>query len=318
MQKEIGGYIEFEHYTGRQFHEDAIKLNCARNCLAYLIKACNIKKLFIPYFLCDSVWKICNKYGVDFQFYNIDENFYPVISEKMNSDSWIYVVNYYGQLTNDIIKELKYQINNIIIDNVQAFFQKPVEDVLTIYTCRKFFGVADGAYLYTSNFLSDSFEIDCSYKRMNFLLGRFEKCASLFYQEYVANNDLFDNEPIKIMSNLTENLMKSFDYKAIAEKRTENFKYLHERLYKINQLKLQIPYGAFAYPLLLDNGFYFRKVLQEKKVYIPLLWPGISQFCEEKSIEVYYANNILPLPIDQRYGVDEMNYLVSFFSKEFS
>ena len=37
--KEIGGYIEFEYFHGKEYHENAIKLNCGRNCLAYLIEA---------------------------------------------------------------------------------------------------------------------------------------------------------------------------------------------------------------------------------------------------------------------------------------
>jgi len=77
--KEIGGYIEFEHYHGKQFHEEAIKLNCSRNCLAYLIKLRDIKHIYVPYFLCDSVLNVCKKYGVEVSFFNIDENFLPVV-----------------------------------------------------------------------------------------------------------------------------------------------------------------------------------------------------------------------------------------------
>ena len=42
---EIGGYIEFPHYTGSVFHNNAIALNCARNCLVYVIEAKNVKKI---------------------------------------------------------------------------------------------------------------------------------------------------------------------------------------------------------------------------------------------------------------------------------
>ena len=36
--KEFGGYLEFEHYYGREYHKNAIALNTARNCLRYIIK----------------------------------------------------------------------------------------------------------------------------------------------------------------------------------------------------------------------------------------------------------------------------------------
>ena len=38
---------------------------------------------------------------------------------------------------------------NVIIDNVQAYFQRPIEGFDTLYSCRKYFGVPDGAVLYT-------------------------------------------------------------------------------------------------------------------------------------------------------------------------
>ena len=42
--KEIGGYIELDTYTGKEYHEDAVALNCGRNALIYLIRAKRIKK----------------------------------------------------------------------------------------------------------------------------------------------------------------------------------------------------------------------------------------------------------------------------------
>ena len=56
--KEIGGYIELDTYTGSMLHEDGIKLNCGRNALAYLIKAKEIKKLYMPKLMCDSCDKV--------------------------------------------------------------------------------------------------------------------------------------------------------------------------------------------------------------------------------------------------------------------
>lgn len=307
--KEIGGYIEFEHYHGKQFHENAIKLNCSRNCLAYLLEVYNIRHIYIPYFLCDSVLNVCKKYDVKVKFYHINENFLPIVPEADYEYDWFYLVNYYGQLTNEKIVEWSKSIPNLIVDNVQAFFQMPVEHVPAIYNCRKFFGVADGAYLYSDKLLESDFEQDSSYNRMDFLLGRFERTASEFYSNYAANNDLFDNEPIKRMSPLTENIMYSLDYEHIKIQRTENFTYLHEQFKNINRLNLTIPTGAFAYPLYLVNGSEIRRKLQQEKIYIPTLWPDVFDICKESDLEYDYAKNILPLPVDQRYGKEEMAYI---------
>ena len=62
--KEIGGYIEFEQYSGKMFHEGAVALNCARNALLYLCKAKGITKIAVPKFLCDSVGGVCRRNGM--------------------------------------------------------------------------------------------------------------------------------------------------------------------------------------------------------------------------------------------------------------
>ena len=302
--KEIGGYIELDTYTGPMLYEDGIKLNCGRNALAYIIKAKNINKINVPKFMCDSNDKVLIENGVEVIYYNIGLDFKPQIKDY---DGWLYVVNFYGQLTNEYIVTLG---KNVIVDNAQAYFQRPVKGVDTIYTCRKFFGVPDGAILYTDKLIEINL-MDESYNRMNFLLGRFERTASEFYKDYVDNNHFFKDEPIKIMSKLTENLLHGLDYDVIKKKRSENFSYLNSKLASINKLTLKIPEGAFMYPLYIDNGFEIRKKLQDKKIFIPTLWPAVFNLCSENDLEYDMAKNILPIPVDQRYGIDEMNIIIN-------
>lgn len=308
--EEIGGYIELEHSHGKEYHEGAIALNCGRNCLAYLIEVNQIKKIYLPFFLCSSVSDICKKYNVDICYYHLNEQLHPLVPDSFTIKDWLYVVNYYGQLEIDDIQNLKNRYQKIIVDNAQSFFSFPIEDIPTIYTCRKYFGVSDGAYLYSNKKLERSLEIDISYSRMTFLLGRFEKTANEFYNEYTENNKLFRNEPIKEMSKLTHNLLKSIDYDYIKKQRTTNFKYCYDNLSEKNKFNVKNVEGAFSYPLLLDNGFEIRKKLQTKKIYIPTLWPDVFDLCDECTMEYEYAKNILPIPIDQRYGDEEMEYII--------
>lgn len=309
MYEEYGGYIEFETYFGTEYHSEAIALNCGRNCLAYLIESHNINNIYLPYFMCSSVENICKKYEVEIIKYSIDKDFLPVLDFEITENDWIYIANYYGQLSNDTIVKIKDKFKNVIIDNTESFFQEAVKNVDTIYSCRKYFGVPDGAYLYTNkrNLILDQ---DISYNRMLHLLGRYEKTASEFYEESKRNNQLFKNEEIKYMSKLTQNLLRGINYGTIECKRTQNFEYLYRELSSINMLNLKIPKGPFMYPLLIENGSNVRKKLQEMKIYIPILWPDVLKCCEEKSIEYKYARDILPIPVDQRYCVDDMEYIV--------
>lgn len=306
---EIGGYIEFEKYNNIMLHEEALKLNCGRNALAYLIEAKSIKAIAMPRFMCDSCKRVLEKYNVSVRYYSVDLNFKPK-ENKLQRDEWLYTVNFYGQFSNAYLKELKDKYVNIIVDNAQSYFQMPINGVDTLYTCRKFFGVTDGAILYTDKRLNRDIPRDESFDRMHFLLGRFERTASEFYSEYVANNHLFYDEPIKSMSKLTENLLRVIDYERIRNIRTANFSFLHTSLGKFNKLNLTIPEGAFMYPFYIENGVEVRKILQKEKIYIPTLWPAIFNLCNEDELEYDMALNILPLPVDQRYGIEEMEYLI--------
>ena len=143
----------------------------------------------------------------------------PIIPNLNFETDWLYLVNYYGQLTNDKISLINQNIKNLILDNVQSFFQMPINNIPTIYSCRKYFGVSDGAYLYSENELSQDLDIDISFYRTEYLMGRYEKSANDFYQSYVLNEKAFSKEPIKKMSKLTNNLMRSFEYDRIQKSR---------------------------------------------------------------------------------------------------
>ncbi len=305
--KEIGGYIELDTYHLPMLHEGAIALNCGRNALAYVIKARGIKKIKIPYFLCDSVSNVCQREHVNVSYYHIGMDFRPV-DVDLGENEWLYLVNYYGQLSNDDIRVYVDEYKKVIVDQAQSYFQVPIEGIDTIYTCRKWFGVADGAFLYSDAALSEELPTDESYERMGFLLGRYERTASEFYKEYSENNKFFANEPIKRMSKLTDNLLHGIDYKAVEKRRNDNFIYLHDRLKDINQLAIRPT--SFMYPLMFEDGDRIRKALQQQKIYIPTLWPSVLSMCEEDENEYKLAKDVLPMPIDQRYTYKDMDYII--------
>lgn len=238
--REIGGYIELDTYRGRMLHDDGIKLNCGRNALAFLLDNRHIKHLYFPKFMCDSCDKVLSDHRVNVEKYDVGLNFKPIL-KRIKDDAWLYLVNFYGQLTKQDILLYKDQFNGrLIVDNAQAYFDAPIENIDTLYTCRKFFGVADGAILYTNDPTdkerAESLSIDESFYRMRFLLGRYERTASEFYAEYVENNNFFQDELVKRMSVLTENLLHGVDYGFIKDRRTESFFYLQKKLKDINLL----------------------------------------------------------------------------------
>ena len=227
---EIGGFIEFERYGGEELHRDAIALNCGRGCLAYVVEARGVSSIWVPSFLCDSVVALLARYpSVTVREYPVTRGLLPDYgSVSLGTNDYLYLVDYYGQLTEgDIRHAASLCDGRLIVDEAQGFFVPPMPGVDTLYTCRKFFGVPDGAYLHTTARLDRELPPDESHGRMGFLLGRFERPSSEFYDEYAANNHLFANEPVRAMSPLTHNLLRGIDYGAVARRRKQNFALLH-------------------------------------------------------------------------------------------
>src|SRR5665648_562646 len=195
--KEIGGYFGLEQLIKKELYSNLISLNTARNALLYLIKAKKINKIFIPYYLCNSVSDVLISNKIDFEYYNIDAMFNPIFEKELKENEYLYIVNYFGQINNKKISSLKHKHRRIIIDNTQAFFQTPLDGIDTIYSCRKFFGVPDGAYLSTDKRLSEELEIDISRERMTHILGRYEGVASDYYSHFRKNDTSLKSEPLK-------------------------------------------------------------------------------------------------------------------------
>ncbi len=288
-------------------HENALALNCGRNCLDYLIRARGIKRIWLPGLLCGSVAGVCRRHNVEILHYHIREDFlFGAI--PLQPGDWLYVADLCGQIPRAAVKGIVEKYKNVIFDEAQAYFAAPVEGADTIYTCRKFFGVPDGAFLHTDSRCSDVFPKDESIARMQALL---EGKQGTGYGNAAESDELFNTEPLKWMSQFTMDLLRSIDYDAVKAQRTANFAALSMSLGPINKLKPKRSEGAFAYPLWLDNGDAVRRKLAEKRIYIPLFWPNVLTDKEASPLEKDLALNVLPVPCDQRYGPREMKIFVS-------
>lgn len=304
--KEIGGYLELEHFTGEEYHQNALRFNTATNALLWLLKKRDYRKIYFPEFLCASVFnavKECT--DSEIVFYTVDDSLFPVLETVLPEDEVLYVVNYYDRMTPDFIKQLRSRAASLILDNVQAFFQQPLAGVDTLYSCRKWFGVPDGAYLYTD--LPQECELSpmSAHAMMGHLDGRFEEGANVWYAAFQRNEEYLLHAPEAGMSLLTRNLLRAVDYAKAAVRRQENFRILDEAFAEVNLLKSNFADVPFMYPLRLreEQAQQVRSKLLEAKIYIPVLWPNLN------GSGARLGRSILPLPVDQRYTKSDMIYL---------
>lgn len=309
--KAIGGYFELELNKFDEFHKDAIKLNTGRNAFEYILRANNYSKIYIPYYTCDVILEPLKKLNIAYEFYTINSEFEPIFDFKIiqETEAFLYT-NYFG-LKGDFVLKLSKQCPRLIIDNAQAFYDKPIKNMDTFYSPRKFFGIADGAYLYSNKKIEQHFTQDKSYNRFEHLLRRLDEDAETGYSYFVNNDQNLCDQPILQMSNLTIQLLKNINYGAIATIRKENFNYLHQALNTINEVKWNSVNDSapLVYPFYTEN-LNLKNELMKNRIYTAQYWPNVLNWVDENSVEYKYCVNLIHLPIDQRISKIELDTII--------
>lgn len=315
--KEIGGYFELERNCCNEFHKgDVIRLNNARNCLKYYMIIKKFDVIYVPKYTCDVV--ITAIQDVNVKFYDIDEYFMPINIEKIEDNALMLYVNYFG-ICEDNVKKIVKKYKNVLIDNSQAFFSDGSKNGYPSFnSARKFFGVADGAYLYLNsidkvNEVDLRLEQEVSFDRMEHILKRVETTAQESYDKFQDNEKYHNSVEIKKMSKLTRRILGGINYEKVSETRKNNFKTLYKNLGEFNSIVFDedvFSYTPLCYPLLVEKEG-LREILINKKIYIPCYWDNVIKNNDKNTIEYKFAKYILPLPIDQRYGQEDMEYICS-------
>jgi len=226
------------------------------------------------------------------------------------------VVNYFGLFDRHQLKKITRKYSNVIIDNSQAFFAKPNYQVLNIYSPRKFFGVPDGCYVIGKNAEKNEelYQYDISSETSAFLLKRIELGCSKVYNERQENEMRIEMSGIRRMSKLTQTLLSCIDYKRIKLKRKENFEYAKNLFISINQIDIEKLIGKdvipMVYPLVVERDDLV-ELLKRQSVYTGRWWSHVIKEVDHSKIEYYYSRYLIPIPIDQRYGKQEIDHIHS-------
>ena len=312
----IGGYFSLELPQREEYHKHAIRLNTGRNCLGYILRVRGYKKVFVPYYTCEAVMEPINKLGIPYEFYHIDIHFEICDRFTLKEGETLLYTNYFG-LKQRYVEQLAERIGSrLIVDNTQAFYTKPIPDIDTFYTCRKFFGVPDGAYLYCDKELDEEIEQDYSYDRVAHLVKRIDLSAEEGFKDFRRVDDGLDNQPIRKMSRLTQRMMQGIDYESAAQRRRANFQILHEALGKENYFELHLEDDAvpMVYPYLVSvEGL--REKLIERKIFVARYWPNVLDWTTKDDIDYLLAYQMQPLPVDQRYGGEEMKSIIELVKR---
>jgi dTDP-4-amino-4,6-dideoxygalactose transaminase len=231
----------------------------------------------------------------------------------------------------------------IIVDAVQAFLSIVLSDNhypgadVVISSPRKFLPISDGGlvifnnkkpiYSFSkNNNLNDqaSYYVSAGILKDAILKNSFDdetflNIESLYLNLFDRHRKLFNNE-IEPISNLSLELIKRTNLKAIVNKRLINFKWMSD-VFKQNKYEnLLSPIfndstgPGIVFPLRVDSKHRdpLRAYLKSRGIFCPVHWPILkSQLPLLGKSSMLLSKEILGLPIDQRYDENDLSRILN-------
>ena len=314
--KAIGGFFELElRQRESLYHNNSIKLSTGRACLNYILKLLKPSKVFLPFYCCNALYEPILLNGIQYEFYPINKDLEISIHPKLKTSELLLYCDFFGIKTHYVNTLLEMYSQKLIIDNTHSFFHRGYATCNFSFTsARKYFGVPDGAFLYGPKHKKPDVNIKRNRKisidhNLNRLLGFQEKA----YSEHVEYEKNLNSDLQKI-SIFSEKLLTTINYSEVRKSRNNNFNYFREEFSSLNKLYIsKDETDCFCYPLLLDKPI-VKKRLYEAKIFIPNLWLDVINRKQniDYTFECKLSKELLPLPIDHRYSIDDLQRINLF------
>lgn len=318
--------------------------NAIEALLSFLQKERGIRKLLLPDYMCDTVQDAGVRSGICVNTYAIDEEYdfsIDEIEKKVDNETCLFVAHYFGKKmkTNlcEYIMDLKKKGIILIEDVTLSLFS--VDDGVGVGfgnyilgSIRKWLPVPDGGFLTTqSEKLPKQLQGTCVSKYVDFYMlvqtmkkeyiqGNCEDSSlKKIYMKYyeLSIDELFSDYTLYPMSEWTTNYLQNYDIKALIEKRTRNYDYLYNKLSQIDGLKMKVHrkegYLPFGMILQTENRDELLQYLISNNVYCNVHW-RLQPSKKNESVS-FLAQHSITIPCDQRYGEQEMDYIVSVLER---
>ena len=307
-------------------------LDSGRSALKLLLKEIKKGEVLLPEYICDSVIRAFSEFNIN--YYRLKEDLTIDLDDfhsRVNDNTRVvYVMHYFGALQpEEILTQIflmKNQSDFIIIEDTTHSLFSRMQTIGDYCICslRKWFAIPDGGILYSTkplefcnmNDLKRNTNIDKAYGMILknlYLDGKIE--SNLLYRKILtdAEKKIDENKKIMKISSFSEYLLKCHDTIHLTTRRKENYTQLLNEIATIGLkpiVKVEEGLCPFVLPISIDGRDTLREYLIENKVYCAVHWPlEITSLYKIKRSRKL-SERILSLPIDQRYGLEEMSYLI--------
>lgn len=327
------GYFDSLQDLGREVKY----LRSGREALLYVGKFCKSDGepvILLPAYCCWSMSAPFEKAGWKVVYYRLNEDLTvnePYLKDLLASynPSVILTMNFYGSActANAVRISKSYNKDIVVIEDFShcTFSIRQIfDDAIDYYvsSIRKSIGVCDGAIILSKYKLDESLihaeSVEFASRRAvaqkmkeryafnkdqddkQFFLGELRSCEGV----------LDDFDDVRPISDKAKRQIAQVNGAEIAYARRENMKHLWSLL---NSKVTMVPglersfYGApFSLPILVENRDEVQHMLARKGVYAPLLWPICDEARAVCPVSAMMADKMLSIPIDQRYGWDDI------------
>lgn len=300
------------------------------------------KRCLMPAYMCDSVFVPFRHRGWELIFYTVDRGLISYGEEvfrlAMEHDPGLILIHpYFGV---DTCRELREHLRAlrksgvlVMEDVTQSYYLDEAgnEADFIVGSLRKWYAIPDGGFVVSDlPLIRDGLEDGEAYarKRLDPLtkkwiylhadasLGETEEERQARKKAYLEKNRALEEEldhyaVPRRMSRISASILSEIDEEAAAQKRRDNYTYLYEKTGGMRRIRPILPReggeAPLYFPIYAKERENLQSFLRGRDIYAPVLWPlGEENRDALAGDEEYIYRRMLALPIDQRYGLEEM------------
>lgn len=300
------------------------------------------KRCLMPAYMCDSVFQPFLHRGWELVFYTVDRGLISYGEELFrmtleHDPGMIFIHPYYGT---DTCRELRVQLKAlrksgifVMEDVTQSYYLEGIgkDADFVVGSLRKWYAVPDGGFVATDIPLAeDDLEAGEDYaeerlspltEKWMYLHGETSSEEKLEERQarktaYLEKNRALEEaldhySGIRRMSQLSLSILSETDEMAAAKKRRQNYHYLYEKIGGMRRLcpilEKEGEEAPLYFPIYAREREELQSFLRERDIYAPVLWLlGEENKDALFGDEDYIYRHMLALPIDQRYGLEDM------------
>lgn len=348
-RREIGSFFEQENICikeRKEMPDDGLLhqlVCCGRDAIELALtdieqrNEAREKTCILPIYTCDTVVIPFVKRGWNIRFYKVKHNlqidkeyFASLLFEE--KPSVLLMHSYYGADTlsnvRDDIKKAQNEFGLIFIEDMTqslGLYGSITGADYYVGSLRKWLAIPDGGFLCGKSNIDAKIgnenkqfvdlKREAQYQKREYLKGDKGVLKDVFLSiNRQAEDLLYQQKEISKMSKYSRELLNMMDIRKNLEIRTENGRFLDDRVREIKNIRPVLEskaQGYLYYPIYVEDRNELQEFLRSEDIFAPVLWPVDSLVEEVLDDETRYIyDHLLALPCDQRYSVQDMERMI--------